>query len=213
MMFASPIRGIRTRRAILFSGLAPLAVLAAFVFGGFAAPSVPSKNAAADAAHGVTAATTLIGAKLADYGPPPPLPVNEYVSYGGYTSCIQPQVIEARFYAPQESRSRIIAIGGVNTNNACGGDSAEFELQTKVCGGWGCNWRTMDHARYSKLPGHGYMTSRLLTTGLRKGSNSYRVVVTAHTFGFDAEDNPEPGIFGWVPETEQFFGPAYKFSS
>ncbi len=105
--------------------------------------------------------------------------------------------------------------GGTVTFTSWGSCSAQvvFQMQTKVCGMWGCNWRTANHGDWEFFWAHDDTgeVHQDVAMHCRSGTNSYRVHMETLGFRSDAEEG-DPGALGVEPETDQVDGPAVKLT-
>ena len=137
-----------------------------------------------------------------------PLPGPASVDSGGTIVCSSaPQIIEPLWWNPQvvtDANGNEFAEGvaGIKTFGVGCGDSVEVILQTKVCGAFGCNYKDVASAKFTKLPMNGEEIFPALTAPLRSGTNRYRLEMVKTTFVFDGEDSPGPGAAGFVAERD-----------
>lgn len=135
-----------------------------------------------------------------------PLPGPASVDSGGTIVCSSaPQIIEPLWWNPQvvtDANGNELAEGvaGIKTFGVGCGDSVKIILQTKVCGDFGCNYKDVASARFTKLPMNGEEIFPVLTAPLRSGTNRYRLEVDKTTYAYDGDDNPGPGWAGPVAE-------------
>jgi hypothetical protein len=92
-----------------------------------------------------------------------------------------------------------------------------FQMQTKVCGAFGCNWVTRNHGKYEFFWAHDDtgQVSQQVTMSCRKGTNSYRVhmAVVGPQSAAEAGENNGPGIIGVEPgENVNEDGPVVKLT-
>ena len=122
--------------------------------------------------------------------------------------------MEGQFYNPRISNdgTRVEDVVGVQTSNAACNNGVTAYLETKVCGGWGCNWQVKDKRNYSQLPVNGLLVSDVLSTPLRAGTNSYRLRLEITTYEFDAEADDVLGFFGYVPNVEESYSNTIKLT-
>jgi len=62
----------------------------------------------------------------------------------------------------------------VASNTSCSVATVQYRLQTKVCGFWGCEWKTKANSNTTRLPVNGRVPVELWM-GCRPGANSYRL--------------------------------------
>jgi hypothetical protein len=139
---------------------------------------------------------------------------------GGVTgSTYAPILFNKQLSEPRKEGNVIRADGSVQFKSwgSCMAQVA-FQMQTKVCGAWGCHWKTRNHGTYEYLWKHDDTGEVHATEGMtcRQGTNSYRmhmaVVGPAST---SEEPNAKGkgaaiGEDGTASSGESEYGPAVK---
>ena len=91
-----------------------------------------------------------------------------------------------------------------------------FQMQTKVCGFWGCNWETRNHGTWEFLWKHDDtgQVAQQVTMGCRPGTNSYRVHMAVVGLASTAEEgsNGRPGAIGVETDNDEADGPVIKLT-
>ena len=91
-----------------------------------------------------------------------------------------------------------------------------FQMQTKVCGDFGCNWITRNHGRPEFFWAHDDTgtVAQQVTMACRPGTNSYRVLMQVYGLASAGElnDEDEPEAAGVELDNEAETGPVIKLT-
>nr|WP_221377350.1 hypothetical protein [Actinoplanes polyasparticus] len=80
-------------------------------------------------------------------------------------------------------------------NYSCSAATVQFRLQTKVCGTFGCDWKTKSETNTVRLPADGRVPTEL-RMDCRQGTHSYRLqAAVTHV-----ELTPEDNAGRWYPQ-------------
>jgi hypothetical protein len=138
--------------------------------------------------------------------------------FSGATGGLHPAILrEPEIGAPYLDGTVVRADSSVSflSWGSCSSQVA-FQMQTKICGTFGCHWVTRNHGTWEFLWAHddtGAVTQQV-TMSCRPGTNSYRVEMSVIGLSSEAEEGmgEAPGIVGAAVENETKDGPVVRLS-
>jgi peptidoglycan hydrolase-like protein with peptidoglycan-binding domain len=96
------------------------------------------------------------------------------------------------------------------------GDQIAFQMQSKVCGRFGCNWVTRNHGTWAFLWAYDETgtVAQQVAMGCRPGTNSYRVEMNVINEQSTSEEGADdaPGAIGAENAGDPSYGPVVKLT-